>query len=406
MKALIKELLSLADVQINGDRPWDLIVHDDRFYCRLLKNVELSLGESYMDGWWDCPQLDEFFYRIILADLRKKVMSHPKFWRTLILQKLLGGLRGIFNFQSEKRAFIVGKKHYDIGNDLYEAMLDKRLTYTCAYWEDGAKNLDEAQEAKLELSCRKLLLEPGMKVLDIGCGWGSFAKYAAEKYRVSIVGVTVSEKQIELGKSLCKGLPIEFYLQDYRELPKLGKIFDRIISLGMFEHVGFRNYPIFMEMASKCLKNDGLFLLHTIGSDISTKCCESQWIDTYIFPNGQSPSVHQIGSSIEGKFIMEDWHNFGINYDKTLMAWHKNFNENWDKIRGSYDERFRRMWNYYLLSCAAGFRARYCQLWQIVLSKNGVAGGYRRPVLGERKEPLPSDRARLRKLSEMTTIPR
>ena len=281
---------------------------------------------------------------------------------------------------------MVGKKHYDIGNDLFEIMLDKRLTYTCAYWDSGALNLDEAQEAKLELTCQKMELEPGMKVLDIGCGWGSFAKYAAKKYRVSVVGVTISPRQSELGQRLCKGLPVEFHLQDYRDLPQLGKTFDRIVSLGMFEHVGYKNYPKYMEVASKCLQKEGLFLLHTIGSDVSTKCCQSQWIDRYIFPNGQSPSIQQIGSSLEGKFVMEDWHNFGSNYDPTLMAWHKNFNEHWDSIKANYDERFRRMWNYYLLSCAASFRARDCQLWQIVLSKKGVEGGYRRPALRKREE--------------------
>jgi cyclopropane-fatty-acyl-phospholipid synthase len=383
MKKLIEELLDLADIKINGQRPWDITVHDDRLYDRLKSNAELSLGEAYMDGWWDCPSLDEFFYRIIRADLRNKVLAHPKFWRSLISQHFFEGLRSFFNFQTKKRAFIVGKKHYDVGNDLYQKMLDKRLTYTCAFWENGAQSLDEAQEAKLDLTCQKLHLKPGMTVLDIGCGWGSFAKYATEKYKVSVVGITISQQQLKLAHALCKGLPIELRLQDYRELPKTGQQFDRIVSLGMFEHVGYKNYEDYMKVALQCLKDNGLFLLHTIGSNESTTTCTSQWINAYIFPNSHIPSIKQIGNAIENIFIMEDLHNFGVNYDKTLMAWHHNFNHHWESLKDQYDERFRRMWNYYLLSCAASFRARQNQLWQIVLSKTNTTYGYSRISLSE-----------------------
>lgn len=381
MKDIIQELLLLADIRINGNRPWDIVIHNENLYSRLAKNVDLEFGESYMDGWWDCQKLDELFYRIIRSNIKEICMNHPKFWRSFLIQNFFEHIRGIFNFQSVRRAFIVGEKHYDIDNDLYCKMLDKRLTYTCGYWDSGAQNLDEAQEAKLELTCQKLQLKPGMKVLDIGCGWGSFAKYAAQKYKVSVVGVTISREQVHLAETLCHGLPVEFYLKDYRELAVIGQQFDRIVSLGMFEHVGYKNYQAYMEVASKVLKNDGFFLLHTIGSSESSKSCNSPWLDKHIFPNGQIPSIKQIGSAIEGLFVMEDWHNFGCNYDKTLMAWHQNFNDHWKTLKHKYDDRFRRMWNYYLLSCAGSFRARDSQLWQIVLSKNGVLGGYNRPVL-------------------------
>lgn len=386
MKQIIQDLLLIADIKVNGSRPWDMIIHNERLYGCLTKNVDLVLGEAYMDGWWDCQSLDEFFYRIFRSDLKTKALNHPNFWRSLIVQRFFEGLRALFNFQAKQRAFIVGEKHYDIDNHLYQTMLDKRLTYTCGFWDSGAQNLNDAQEAKLELTCQKLQLEPGMTVLDIGCGWGSFAKYAAQNYKVSVVGVTISREQLNLARTLCQGLPIEFYLQDYRDLPQKGQQFDRIVSLGMFEHVGYKNYKTYMEVASQCLKENGIFLLHTIGSDESTKVCRSQWLETYIFPNGQIPSIQQIGSSVEGLFVVEDWHNFGSNYDKTLMAWHQNFNEHWESLKENYDERFRRMWNYYLLSCAGSFRARDSQLWQIVLSKKGVAGGYVRPVLREMKE--------------------
>lgn len=383
MKQLVQDLLALADVRVNGNRPWDITVYDDRFYNRLKNNTELSLGESYMDGWWDCEQLDAFFYKILRADLKNKVLAHPKFWRNLLAQRIFTGIRGFLNFQTKNRAYIVGKKHYDVGNDLYKIMLDKRLTYTCGYWEGDVQDLDDAQEAKLELTCQKLKLEPGMKVLDIGCGWGSFARYAAEKYHVSVVGVTVSKHQLELAQTLCRNLPVEFHLVDYRDLSKSSGQFDRIVSLGMFEHVGFKNYDKYMKIASQCLKDDGLFLLHTIGSNGSSTTCTNQWFNSYIFPNGQIPSGKQINDSLERHFVMEDWHNFGSHYDKTLMAWFNNFNGHWENIQHNYDKRFYRMWCYYLLSCAGSFRARYLQLWQIVLSKNGLVGGYTRPVMNE-----------------------
>ena len=363
LKQTTKNIFAIADISINENRPWDIQVHDNRFYQRVLAQGSLGLGESYMDGWWDCEKLDEFFYRVLKADLSKKV-------------KVKGVLLGILkakaiNMQSKARAFEVGEKHYDMGNELYQHMLDKQMVYSCGYWKD-ADNLDDAQEAKLELTCKKLNLKPGMKVLDIGCGWGSFAKYAAEKYKVKVVGITISKEQVELGNGLCTGLPVEIRLQDYREV---NEKFDRIVSLGMFEHVGPKNYRTYMQVVNNCLKDDGLFLLHTIGKNTS-KGRTDRWMNKYIFPNGVLPSVKQIAKSSEGLFVLEDWHNFSADYDKTLMAWHNNFNNNWDKIKGNYNERFKRMWNYYLLSCAGLFRSEKGRLWQIVFSKNGVKGGY------------------------------
>ena len=357
-------LLSLADVKINGSRPWDMQVHDKRLYNRLLTSGSMGLGESYVDGWWDCKKLDELFYRILHAELDGKFRINAG----IILQSIKSRL---FNLQSSKKAFEVGEKHYDIGNDLFTSMLDKRLTYTCGYWKN-ARNLDKAQEAKLDLVCKKLKLKPGQKVLDIGCGWGSFMKFAAEKYKVKCVGFSISREQTELGRKLCKGLPIEFRLQDYREI---NEKFDHIVSLGMFEHVGPKNYIKYMQVANSCLKDDGLFLLHTIGSAEIKKIADP-WIEKYIFPNGYIPDMKNISESIDRLFVMEDWHNFGAYYDPTLMAWFNNFEKNWNKLKDNYNERFHRMWRYYLLSCAGAFRARKIQLWQIVLSKKGVPGGY------------------------------
>ncbi len=364
LKQITQNLFHIAGIKINGKKPHDIIVHDDRLYQRILSQGSLGLGESYIDGEWDCKALDEFFYKILMANLDEKVAK-----KSIILASLKARL---INLQSKSRAHKVVKTHYDLGNNLYENMLDKRMVYTCGYWKN-AKTLDQAQEAKLDLICKKIGLKPGMKVLDIGCGFGSFAKYAAEKYKVKVVGITISKEQLALGKKLCKGLPVKLRFQDYRNL---NEKFDCIVSIGMFEAVGPKNYKTYMKIVNKCLKPNGLFLLHTIGNNISTKLVD-RWINKYIFPNGVIPSPTQITQASEGLFVIEDWHNFGTDYDKTLIAWHKNFKKNWNKIKKDYDMRFKRMWEYYLLACAGSFRARKTQLWQIVFSKEGYKGRYK-----------------------------
>ena len=366
-KSFIHELLTSAGISINGPNPWDIQVHNEAFYNRALRQPALGLGESYMDGWWDCAHLDDFFYRILHAKLEYQLKKSKRLTLDLVLAKII-------NFQTKLRAKEVGLKHYNLGYSLFHNMLDSRMNYTCGYWKN-ATTLDEAQLNKLDLVCQKLQLKPGMRLLDIGCGWGGLVKYAAEKYGVSAVGVTISQDQYEYAKENCKGLPVEIRLQDYRDV---NEQFDRIASLGMFEHVGHLNYRTYMKTVNQCLAPEGLFLLHTIGSNQTTYKANG-WISKYIFPNGMIPSIAQIAKAEEPLFIMEDWHNFGADYDKTLMAWQANFQKNWEKIRDQFDNRFYRMWNYYLLSCAGAFRARDMQLWQIVYSKRGVFGGYQAP---------------------------
>ncbi len=358
-KTAIENLFALAGITINGPNPYDIQVHDARFYQRVLSESALGLGESYMDGWWDCDALDELIHRILKARLEEKVRGN---WK-MLLYSLKSKL---FNRQKRSRAPQVSEQHYDLGNDLYQAMLDKRLNYTCGYWKD-AQNLDQAQEAKLELVCQKTNLKPGMRVLELGCGWGSFAKYAAEKYGVQVVGINLSKQQVQLGRELCRGLPVELRLQDYREAE--GK-YDAVISIGIMEHVGYKNYRTYMEVVDRCLKDDGIAFIHTIGGNISSHHANA-WTDKYIFPNGMLPSIAQLGKAMEGLFVMEDWHNFGPDYDKTLMAWYGNFANSWPRFKDKYGERFYRMWRFYLLSSAGGFRARAQQLWQIVLTKPG-----------------------------------
>lgn len=363
-KGLAQTVLSLADIKINGNRPWDIQVHNNNFYARVLSQGSIGLGESYMEGWWDVPALDQFFYKIMHAKLDQK-------WPRNITTALAVLKSKVMNMQSKDRAFQVGEQHYDLGDDLFKTMLDSNMIYSCAYWK-SADCLEKAQEHKMDLICKKLELKPGMKLLDIGCGWGGLARHAAKHYGAHVVGVTISKEQARTARENTAGLPVEIRLQDYRDVKEK---FDRIVSVGMFEHVGYKNYDTFMNSAHKLLKDDGLMLLHTIGSNTS-QTTGDEWLNKYIFPNGMLPSVQQIASTIEGLFVMEDWHNFGADYDKTLMAWFHNFDKNWPSMKSHYGHRFYRMWKYYLLSCAGMFRARNIQLWQVVLSKAGQAGGY------------------------------
>lgn len=382
----VEALLTSADIRIGGERPWDLQVHDPNFYARVMAQGSLGLGESYMDGCWDTQSLDGLLYRLLVTRIDRRVPG---------VEELFDGLRAwLINLQVGRRSLVVGERHYDLGNDLYRAMLGKRLIYSCGYWRH-ADDLDAAQEAKLDLICRKLGLQPGMRVLDIGCGWGEALKFAAERYGVSGVGVTISREQAEYARNLCAGLPVEIRLQDYRELDER---FDRILSVGMFEHVGAKNYNTYFDVARRCLvgenssdsaptgdglvgdgpKGDGLFLLHNIGGNRSRNHTDP-WIARYIFPNSMLPSAAQVTTALEGRFVMEDWHNFGADYDRTLQAWRSNIESAWDSLPARYDEHFRRMWRFYLAASMASFRARRIHLWQLVLSPRGVPGGYIAP---------------------------
>ncbi len=363
-KQILMDLLELTGITINGQEEYDIQVHDESFYGRILKDPSMQMGETYMDGLWDVPRLDLMIDRLLRARLGWKIRKNKYLAFRILMAKT-------FNFQSSSRAFNVGEKHYDIGNDLYEAMLDKRMVYTCAYFKN-TDDLDVAQEAKLDMVCRKLNLQPGQKILDIGCGWGSFLKFAAEKYGVEGVGLTVSKEQVALGMERCSGLPVTILLEDYRD--HKGE-YDHIASLGMFEHVGYKNYREYMELAHSCLKEDGCFLLHTIGLNYSVVKGGS-WLSKYIFPGAMIPSIKQLAESVEKRFIIEDIHNFGPDYAKTLMAWYVNFEKNWPSLKEHYDERFYRMWKYYLLSSVGNFLSRDAQVWQILLAKGRNVEGY------------------------------
>ena len=372
MREAVEQLLAMAGIATNGERPWDIQVHDPRFYQRAWSERNLGMGEAYMDGWWDSPQLDAFFARLLRAGVEQCLKLTPGLALRAVAHRL-------FNFQSRRRAWQVAFRHYDLGNGLFRAMLDSGMNYSCGYWK-GAATLDQAQENKLELVCRKLMLEPGMRLLDIGCGWGALARHAARNFGVEVVGITLSAPQQQYAQELCQGLPVTIRLQDYRDLP--AQAYDRVASIGMFEHVGHKNFGTFLDIVAGRLAGDGLFLLHTIGGS-TLKAAVDPWIQKYIFPNGEVPALAAVGRALEGRFVMEDWHNFGSDYDRTLMAWHRNFTAAWPALQSRFDPRFFRMWSYYLLSCAGAFRARTLQLWQVVLSRHGIKGGFLA------REPLP-----------------
>ena len=361
-RAAIESLLEGTQVSLDGPNPWDIQVRDEDFFRRVLSSGSLGVGEAYMDGQWECERLDQMLYRVFRGATERRQPGFRRVWSELQTYFL--------NPQSPMRSFAVGERHYDIGDDLYQHMLDARMTYSCAYWR-GAEDLDAAQEAKLDLVCRKLRLERGMRVLDIGCGWGGAAQFAAERYGVSVVGITISNNQVKAAQDRCKHLPVEIRLQDYRGLSER---FDRVFSIGMFEHVGLRNYQTYFQHVRRLLTSDGLFLLHTIGSNTSNRITDP-WIDRYIFPNSMLPSMAQIAQAIERRFIVEDWHSFGPYYDRTLLTWFERFQAAWPQLAARYGERFKRMWEFYLLSSAASFRARRIHLWQVLLSPRGVVGG-------------------------------
>ena len=363
----IGEMLELAGIRINGEAPWDIRVHDPAVYRRVMVAGSLGFGEAYMDGLWDAERLDELFNRLLRVDAEERFVG-------LARLRLIGeALRHrVFNLQSGERAFQVGERHYDIGNDVFTAMLDSSMSYSCAWWAH-ADNLEQAQRDKLDLICRKLDLKAGERLLEIGCGWGGLARHAAKHYGVEVTGITVSREQRGLALERCRGLPVRVELMDYREID--GR-YDKAVSVGMFEHVGPKNYATYFDTARRVLEDEGLFLLHTIGKHVTASKCDP-WIDRYIFPNGRLPSARQLTEALEGRFLIEDWHNFGQDYDRTLMAWWARFDAAWPALEAKYDERFRRMWKYYLLCSAGFFRARQGQLWQLVLSKRQRGGVYR-----------------------------
>jgi cyclopropane-fatty-acyl-phospholipid synthase len=357
---MVREVLADAGIVVGGNDPWDIEIKDERFYQRVLRDGTLGFGESYMDGWWESRGgLDQTIERVCRARLRDHVkenwilVAHAVKARVMNLQK--------------SRAYEIAHKHYDIGNDLYEAMLDKRMLYTCAYW-DNAKTLEEAQDAKLELVCQKIGIRKGMRILDLGCGWGGFAAYAAEKYGAIVTGYTVAAEQVKWAKEKYAHLSVDIRHEDYRNATG---VYDAVVSIGLMEHVGPKNYRSYMELVDRCLAPNGVGFVHSIiGNRVSAHI--EPWFDKYIFPNAVLPTPWTLMAATEKLFVIEDVHNIGEHYDPTLMAWWERFDAAWPKLEEKYGKQFYRMWKYYLLGCAGGFRARETQLMQFVFTRVGT----------------------------------
>lgn len=368
-KKWLEQYLLQAGVHLNGNAICDIKVHNENLYKKIIFEPSLGAGESYVDGWWDCEALDDLFFRICRHELDKKIYNkwHIAFYSLL---------SSIVNFQTRMRSQEVAAKHYNLGNSFYSDMLGPTMSYTCGYWPKAA-TLEEAQNAKFDLICRKIRLQRTDRVLDLGCGWGTLAKYMAERYGCEVVAVNISTEQVDYAQMITKELPVSVYLTDYRDASVYnfeGKPFDKIVSVGLCEHVGHKNYRDFMKLMLVNLKEDGLFLLHTIGKNNSLAYIDP-WTNKYIFPNGILPSIKLLADAVEDLFVVEELHNFGADYDKTLMSWYHNFHKNWPKHQDQYGERFFRLWSYYLLSCAGAFRGRTLQLWHLLLSPKGVIGG-------------------------------
>ena len=367
-KRIVAEAFSRADVKLDGRRSWDIRIHDERFYRRVFKG-SLGLGESFVDADWDCQNIPELFRRILNSGMHKSRLASSADW-------LLNLKSRFINLQSRKRAVAVAEQHYDLNHRLYELFLGPWNQYTCCFF-DGTDDLEQAEVNKLEMISDKLDIRPGDRVLDIGCGWGGFAKYAATTRGCHVTGITLSTEQHKYACNYTSGLEVEVFCADYRDLPQMfsSGSFDKVLICGMIEHVGCRSYRSIMKIVATLLKNNGLFLLHTIGTDCSMKVCDA-WIEKYIFPNSVTPSMSQLALATQGVFTIQDWENYGQYYAKTLQAWHDNFEKNWTQIQAiktdkTFDERFRRMFKYYFLVCKSGFLAERMLLWQIVMTKQG-----------------------------------
>jgi cyclopropane-fatty-acyl-phospholipid synthase len=342
---------------VNGPSPTDIQITDDRFFDRVIQGGSLALGESYMDGWWKVHSLDGFIAKLI--ETSGETVLQPLATKLYILKAK------IVNLQDRIRCRKVVTSHYDLDNNLYSKMLDPWMQYTCGYWE-GVDNLNDAQEAKLEQICRKLQLKEGDHVLELGCGFGGLSKFMAERYGCRVTAYNISKEQIAWARNWTKNLPVEIIEKDYRDAQGT---FDKAVAVGLCEHVGVKNYRTLMKVAHTCLRKGGFFLLNHVGGNES-KAATDPWLEKYIFPGSVMPSIKQLAESFEGLFVMEDWGNFGLSYDKTCVAWFENFDRNWQQIQSTgYDDRFYRMWKYYLLLCAGSFRARKNQNWEMVLSK-------------------------------------
>jgi cyclopropane-fatty-acyl-phospholipid synthase len=356
---LVEELVVAAGVRIGAE----LKVNDPTMWGDWAGRGMLGIGESYMQGKWDSPCLDRVMSKLanLPAGAKRRIFSS---WKS----KAIIALASMTNAQKPSRELQVARGHYNLGNEFFHSWLDPHMQYSCASWKD-AVTLEQAQAKKMELIAEKLQLRPGLRVLDIGCGWGGLGRYFIKEYGVTVTGVNISSEQVNWCRSKAaeEGLSDSFDIREmsYRDIRGT---WDRIVCVGMIEHVGPKNYPEFFKICGHSLASNGLLLLQTIGSNTSREVLNDRWITTYIFPNGTLPSISQIARAVEKRLVIEDLQNLGPDYDRTLMCWHERFQRAKPGLK--LDPVFERMWDFFLLYTASGFRERKTQLWQFVMTKS------------------------------------
>ncbi len=346
-------------------RPADVIIHDPRFYRRVLFGGNLALGNSYIEGWWDAQRVDMTLHKLLRSGVFMKwyVRGHNQFVNWLRSR--------VLNLQTINRSRRVVERHFDIGNELYEGMLDRNMQYSCGYWK-GAQTLDESQINKMKLISDKLGLQQGMCVAELGGGFGGLSKFMAER-GCSVSLWNISHEQVNFAREFCAGLPVTIYEDDYRNAYGT---YDRVVAIGLCEHVGHKNYRRpFFETVHRILKEDGLFLMQTIGATHRGFETEA-WLNANIFPNSALPTMTRLARAFEPLFVLEDWHNLHLDYVQTLRAWRSNFHESWTELTEAfpekYDVRFKRMWDYYLNFAIGLFTSRAINISQFVFSKGGL----------------------------------
>jgi len=350
---------------------WGLKIDDASVRRGIARGGIVALGEAYERSEWDCDDLESFMYRVFTS-------APPRLSRAAWARLILAALdQRLFNRQRGRGAFDIGMKHYDLGNALFSSMLDESMSYTSGYWA-RAQTLAEAQEAKLDLICKKLNLQRGQRVLDIGCGWGNFAQFAATRYGARVTGVTVSKEQAALAREHCQGLPVDIRMQDYRAVEGT---FDHVVSIEMIEAVGRKNIPAFYKTVDRVLADGGRSVIQAISGDTLSRTSDRGldqyilWLLRYIFPDGYLPKARELIPSRGTNLQVDGWQRLTDDYPQTLRAWARRFNDNWDRLKDSYDEAFRRRWNFYLFGCAAAFRAGLVNVSQVVYRKHGRGVG-------------------------------